>query len=369
MAWDSNDGKGPWGGKGDDNKFNWQKRKSTGPASFEEAVRRAQDQFKQKFPNGPSNYFAISSIAAVLFFLWISTGVYMPREGEEAAILRFGEYVRTTGPGLSWHIPFPFEQAITRRVSEVNQITSDTDSPIQVAVGTLRENSDQPLMLTGDENIVDVSYTVQWYINDLKSYLFETKDPDITVKIAAESVIREIIAQTPMTQILTTGRGTISDKAKELLQKLCDEYALGIQIKEVSLQRADPPAPVIESYRSVQRAKALKEQKINEATTYRNGVVPAAEGEAIRLIQKAEGYKEAKVAKANGEAGQFKLILKEYEKAPEITSSRLRIETIQKVLQGAPKVFFDSEKGMSNVLPHMSLPALVPQTPKKEGSE
>lgn len=367
MAWDSNDGRGPWGGRGNDNKSNWQK-KSSGPNSFEEAIRRAQEQFKGNMPTGMQNYFGIGGIAILALLAWIGSGFYIPQEGEQTAVLRFGKYVRTTGPGLSWHIPYPIEQAITRRVSEVNQISSDIDSPIKVAVGTLRENADQPLMLTGDENIVDVSYTVQWYIKDLSAFLFKAKDPEITVKIAAESVIREIVAQTPMTQILTTGRGAINDRALELLQKLCDEYALGIQIKEVSLQRADPPASVIDAYRNVQRAKAIKEQKINEATTYRNGIVPEAEGEAIRIIQKAEGYKEAKVAEATGEAGQFQAILKEYKKAPEITSIRLRLETIQKLLQNSPKVYFDSDKGMQSVLPHMSLPALLPKIDKKEGS-
>lgn len=367
MAWDSNNGKGPWGGR-DEGKTNWQKKASS-PNDFEDFIRKTQQQFKGKIPTGMQNYFGIMAIILLAFFAWISSGFYIPREGEQAAVLRFGKYVRTTGPGLSWHMPYPIEQAITRRVSQVNQINNDSDSPIQVAVGTLRETEDQPLMLTGDENIIDVSFTVQWFIKDLSAYLFKAKDPEITVKIAAESIIREIIAQTAMSEVLTKGRGAINDKALEKLQKLSDEYQLGIQIKEVSLQRVDPPSSVIDAYRNVQRAKATKEQKINEAISYRNGIVPTAEGDAIKIIQKAEGYKSAKIAKATGEAGQFESVLKEYKKAPEITTTRMRLETIQKILQGAPKVYFDSDKGMQSVLPHMSLPALMPKKEKKEGSE
>jgi modulator of FtsH protease HflK len=367
MAWDSNNGQGPWGGQGGGNK--WQKKPS-GPNNVEDFIRDVQNKFKGKMPTGLQNYFGIGAIALLAFLAWIASGFYIPQEGEQAAVLRFGKYVRTTGPGLSWHLPFPIEQQITRRVSEVNQIDSESGSPIQVAVGNLREAEDQPLMLTGDENIIDVRFTVQWFIKDLYQYLFKAKEPEVTVKIAAESIIREIIAQTAMSEVLTTGRGAINDKALEKLQKLCDEYQLGIQIKEVSLQRVDPPPSVIDAYRNVQRAKAIKEQKINEAETYRNGIVPTAEGDAMKIIQKAEGYKSAKIAKATGEAGQFEAVMKEYKLAPDTTATRMRIETIEKILQGAPKVFFDSNTGgVQSVLPHMALPALQPKVEKKEGAE
>jgi membrane protease subunit HflK len=367
MAWDSNDGKGPWGGR--DEGKNWQK-KSSGPSNIEDFIRKTQNQFKGRIPTGMQNYMGIGALALLAFVIWIGSGFYIPQEGEQSAVLRFGKYVRTTGPGLSWHMPYPIEQQITRRVSQVNQINSEQDSPIQVAVGNLRETADQPLMLTGDENIIDVAFTVQWFIKDLSQFLFKAKEPELTVKIAAESIIREIVAQTTMSEAITKGRGAINDKALEMLQKLCDDYQLGIQIKEVSLQRVEPPKSVVDAYRSVQRAKAVKEQKINEAETYRNGIVPIAEGEAIKIIQIAEGYKTAKIAKATGEAGQFVSVLQEYKKAPEVTSTRMRIETVQKLLQGAPKVYFDSDsKGIQNVLPHMALPALIPKKETKEGTE
>jgi len=375
MAWDSNDGKGPWGGKGSGN--NWQK-KSSGPNNVEDFIRKAQERLKGNMPTGLQNYFGVGAIALLAFIVWISSGFYIPQEGEQAAVLRFGKYVRTTGPGLSWHMPYPIEQAIVKRTSEVNQINSDSDNPIiQVAVGNLRESEDQPLMLTGDENIIDVAFTVQWFIKDLSQFLFKAKDPEMTVKIAAESIIREIVAQTTMSEALTKGRGAINDKAMEMLQKLCDDYQLGIQIKEVSLQRVEPPKSVVDAYRNVQRAKAIKQQKINEAETYVNSIIPIAKGEAIKIIQKAEGYKSAKIAKATGEAGQFESVMTEYKKAPGITTTRMRLETIQKLLQNAPKVYFDGTgKNMQNVLPHMALPALevkkiVPETQevKKEGTE
>lgn len=363
----NNDNQGPWGGRGGNG---WQ-GKSSGPNDFEDFIRKAQNQFKDKMPKGFQNIAGFGVIALIAVVVWVSSGFYIPKEGEQAVVLRFGEYVRTTGPGLSWRFPYPIEQEIIYSVSKVHLIDSKaSSSPIQVAVGSLRQAEDQPHMLSGDENIADVRFTVQWYIKDLSQYIFKAKDPEVTVKIASESIIREIVAQTPIANILTSGRGAINNKAQELLQKLVDDYQLGIQIKEVSLQDVDPPAPVREAFLKVQAAKAIKEQKINEAQAYRNSIVPTAEGDAIKIMQNAEAYKAAKIAQATGEAGRFVQVLNEYKKAPRTTASRLQIETIQKILKDAPKVYFDGSSGaLHNVLPHMALPALNTPTPAKEGDK
>lgn len=366
MAWDQKNNQGPWGDKSGGN--NWQ-HKSSGPTNFEDLIRKAQIHFRNKMPKGFQSFAGIGVIAAIAVVIWVTSGFYIPREGEQAVILRFGKYVRTTGPGLSWHFPYPIEDSIIQRVSEVHQIDSEASSPIKIDLGTLRKSEDQPLMLTGDENIADVRYTVQWFIKDLPEYLFRARDPETTVQMAAESVIREIIGQTPIAEALTTGRGNINQKAQENLQKLVDEYQLGIQIKEVSLQRVDPPGSVIDAFRNVQKAKAIKEQKINEAEAYRNSVVPTAQGDAIKIIQNAEAYKSAKVALATGEAGRFLSVLTEYRKAPQTTLTRLRLETKQKILSSSPKIFFDGgTEGIQNVLPHLALPAIQKPAPQpKEG--
>lgn len=366
MAWDSNDGQGPWGRRGGGN---WQ-NKSSGPNNVEDFIRKAQDKFKGHIPGGFSNYYGIGGIGLLVLVIWLSSGFYIPKEGEQAAVLRFGQYVRTTGPGLSWHLPYPIEKAIIVRTSEVRQISSDSESVVKVAVGNLREAAAQPLMLTGDENILDVRFTVQWSIKDLYQYLFKAKDPDVTVKIATESIIREIVAQTGIQEAMTTGRGKINDVALEKLQKVCDEYQLGILIKEVSLQDVNPPEPVIDAYRNVQRANATKQKLINEAEKYANEILPRAEGEATKIVQTAEGYKSQKIAQATGEAGQFESVMKEYKRAPDVTSTRMRLETQQRVLKGAPKVYFDSDaKGAQGTVPYMALPALQAKKEKKEGAE
>lgn len=365
MAWNENN-QGPWGNRGDDK---WQKKSSSQSNGFEKWIGKVQNKFGE---NVPKNYARLAGIGIIIaIVLWLGTGFYYPKVGENAVVLRFGKYVATTHEGLHWHLPYPIEEVVIKSVAQIHQVnnTDSESSPVKVAIGDLREAEDQPLMLTGDENIADVHFTVQWYISDLYKYLFKAKDPDLTVKIAAESIVREIIAQTPFADVLTKGRGTINLKAQEMLQKLCDEYQLGIHIKELSLQRVEPPAPVIDAFRNVQRAKAIKEEKIHKAEGYHNSVIPKAEGDAIEIIQAAEAYKAERIARATGESGRFKEVLAAYQKNPKTTETRLRLETVQKVLEKAPKVFFDSgtSAGLRNVIPHMALPALQPPTTSDKG--
>jgi membrane protease subunit HflK len=368
MQWNSEGGgnnKGPWGnGSGRGNQ----------PLNIEDLLRKLQDNLKQFIPKGSNNFTGIFTIFGILFSIWLTTGFYRVNEGEQAVVLRFGKWVGTTLPGLRYHLPYPIEEIIKKRVSIVNRIDSGVgDSAIQVAIQGLRGNADQPLMLTGDENIVDINFTVLWFIKDLGQFTFKARAPEETVKIAAESIVREIIAQTPFEEVLTSGRGEINERAQQKLQKLVNDYQLGIQIQEVRLQKVDPPASVIDAFRDVQRARTDQERLVNEAESYRNSIIPVAQGEAIKIVQAAEAYKAAKVAQSEGEAARFISTLNEYRLAPEVTRKRIYMETIQSVLKLSNKVYFDrGTKNTQGILPHMALPTLKTGTIKpqedKEGS-
>lgn len=365
----------PWNSQGGGNKQGpWKGGGRSKPPNLEEFLRKCQETIRKIMPKGFSNFTAIFSLLVFFAGIWLATGFYRVNEGEQAVVLRFGKWVGTALPGLRYHLPFPIEDVIKKRVSIVNRIDSGSgESAVQVAVQGLRGNEDQPLMLTGDENIVDINFTVLWFIKDLGQFIFKAKTPEETVKIAAESVVREIIAQTPFDKIITSGRGEINERAQEKLQKLVDDYRLGIQIQEVRLQNVDPPASVIDAFRDVQRARTDQDRLENEAESYKNSIVPVAEGEAVKITQAAEAYKAAKVAQSEGDAARFISTLTEYRFAPDVTRKRMYIETMQGVLKSSNKVYFDrGTKNTQGILPHMALPALRTEAGKpqenKEGS-
>ena len=360
MPWNSQGGgNGPWGSNGGP------KRYSSGggqPPDFDEIIRKSQDRFRQLLPKGWGGFSVFMVIFGVVIALWASTGFYRVSEdgGEQAVVLRFGKWIQTTGPGLHYHLPYPIESVIKRRVDEINRINSGTDplefSKVSFGGTVLRAVEAQPLMLTGDENIVHSEFTVLWFIKDLRQYLFKARSPDETVKIAAESIVREIIAQTPIADVLTKGRGDINEKAKEQLQALVDEYQLGIQIQELLLQKVDPPASVVESFRDVQRAVTDQERMVNEAQAYRNDLIPRAQGDGIKIVQQAKGRKAMTVARAEGESTRFLSVLKEYRLAPEVTRRRMYLETMQKVFAGTDKVIIDGQsKSAQGVVPYLPL--------------
>jgi membrane protease subunit HflK len=354
MPWNSEGGgnnQGPWGnGSGGKNQ----------QPNLEDFLRKFQENLKQLMPKGYSSFATILGIFGIISCIWLTTGFYRVNEGEQAVVLRFGKWVGTTLPGLRYHLPYPIEEIIKKSVSVVNRIDSGAgDSTVQIAVQGLRGSEDQPLMLTGDENIVDINFTVLWFIKDLGQFTFKARVPEETVKIAAESVVREIIAQTPFEEIITTGRGEINERAQQKLQKLSDDYQLGIQIQEVRLQKVEAPASVIDAFRDVQRARTDQERLVNEAESYKNSIVPVAEGEAVKITQAAEAYKAAKVAQSEGDAARFISTLTEYRMAPDVTRKRIYIETMQSVLKLSNKVYFDrGTKSTQGILPHMALPAL-----------
>ncbi|MBI2707456.1 MAG: FtsH protease activity modulator HflK [Proteobacteria bacterium] len=356
-----NDDDGPWGYGGDDKKDNpWirkPKRNEGDDPNLEAFFKKGQDKFKEFFPkNGKGNARVLWYVAGGAFFLWLLTGIYTVQQDEQAAVLRFGKWVRTTDPGLNYHFPAPIETAFVRNVTSINILTNSNANQDSAPNGLSGEGA---LMLTGDENIVDVQFAVNWRIKNLGDFLFNVKSPDATIRAAADSVVRAVIAQTPIAQVLSEGRSKINIQLRELLQKLVDDYKLGVEISQVELLKVTPPTDKVnDAYLDVQRAKADMERKKNEAEFYRNSIVPVARGQAKKIVQDAEGYKAKVTADIDGETARFQLVYDQYRTAPEVTRNRLYLDTMQTVLENTSKLIMDGDKNQG-VLPYLPLPELT----------
>jgi membrane protease subunit HflK len=356
-------GGGPWGGgnRGDGGAPGPRGR-GPQPPDFEELLRRGQDRFRRVLPQGGFSgrrWVAIAAIAVVA--LWLLSGFYTVAADEVGVVLRFGAYNRTTQPGLNYHLPGPIEKVLTPSVTRVNR----TEIGYRSAEGTAtrgaasRQLPEEALMLTGDENIVDINFAVFWVIKDAKAYLFNIRRPDETVKSAAESAMREVIGETPIAQALAEGRGKIETDTHSLLQAILDAYGAGIEVTQVQLQRVDPPGPVIDAFRDVQRALADREKLRNQAEAYRNDIVPKARGAAAAITQEAEAYRQEIIARSQGDANRFTSVYNAFKAAQDVTLQRLYLETMEEVLKNSNKVIIDkSAQGASGVLPYLPLPAL-----------
>lgn len=367
MSWNNNEG--PWGGNGDNQDKNpWEKRQKgnqNDPFSFiNDLFSKGQKKFNNGFTPGDKNPNFLWLIAGGILVLWLLTGIYTVQQDEQAAVLRFGKWTRTANPGLNYHLPLPFETALIRNVTAINVFTNTSASKSDSSL-----SGEGALMLTGDENIADVQYAVNWRIKNLEEFLFSARSPEQTCRAAAESIVREVIAQTPIAQALSDGRSDINNKLRTMLQKVLDDYKIGIEITQVELLKVTPPtADVIDAYLDVQRAKADMERKRNEAEFYRNSIVPVARGEAKKILQDAEGYKASVVADIDGETQRFELILDQYQLAPTITKDRLYIETMQNILEGATKVI-TSQSNASGIVPYLPLPELKKAAIQKEANQ
>ncbi|MFO1070353.1 MAG: FtsH protease activity modulator HflK [Geminicoccaceae bacterium] len=375
MPWNNQGGGGPWGGGGG-GQGPWGNRPGGGPQppDLEELLRRSQEKVKSLFPGGgtgtggggagPVSRKAIVIVGLVAVAVWLFAGrvAYTVQPDEQGVVLRFGELNRVETPGLRFKLPAPIETVLTPQVTLVNRVEVGFRSAGATAPGQrttpVREVDNEALMLTGDENIVDINFVVLWRIGDAAQYLFNIRDPENTVKAAAESVVREIVGQRPILEVTTEGRRSIEQQAREQLQGLMTEYGAGILIDEVQLQKADPPAEVIDAFRDVQRAQADRERAQNEAESYQNDIIPRARGDAERLMQEAEAYKQEAIARAQGEAQRFASVLAAYSKAEDVTARRLYLETMEDVLTGMDKVIIDNQASGSGVLPYLPLPAL-----------
>jgi len=359
MPW-SNQGGGPWGSGPKGPWGSGPQSSGPNPPDLEEILRRSQDKLRSVLPGGSLGGKGIVIIGLIAVLLWGFSGIYQVAPDELGIVLRFGKYVRDAQPGLNIKFPYPIETVLTPKVLNINRI----DIGMRVEDGLRRGTSwrdvpEESLMLTGDENIVDVDFTVLWRIkpNGAADYLFNIQSPEGTVKAVAESAMREVIGRSEIQPILTGARQNVETAVQDLMQRVLDSYQSGVQITQVQMQKVDPPQQVIDSFRDVQAARADAERAQNEAQTYANRVVPEARGRAAQILQAADAYREQTVAEATGQASRFLQVYEQYKKAPDITRQRLYLETMERVLGGADKVILDAQTnaGGSGVVPVLPL--------------
>ncbi|WP_200341934.1 FtsH protease activity modulator HflK, partial [Rhodovibrio sodomensis] len=317
------------------------------PPDFDDLVRKAQDRLKKILPGGSGTGGGlggrgIALIAAVLIGIWFLSGFYRVQTDQQGVVLRFGEWVNTTQPGLNWHLPYPIETVLTPSVERINQINVGFREVGGPAGSNQRDVKSESLMLTGDQNIIDINFTVQWKISDAGRYLFNIRDPEGTVKIAAESAMREVIGRTDIQPALTEARAEIENRTKELLQEILTNYESGILITGLKLQNVQPPEPVIDAFNDVQRALQDRDRLRNEAQAYRNDLIPKARGQAQKMILEAEAYRERIINEAQGEAQRFEQVLAAYKQNPAVTKKRMYLETMQNVYARTDKVLMDA---------------------------
>ena len=368
MSWTPKDGgdQSPWGGGGGNKKKTSNGKGSYNDNDYDDFLKNIQEKLKSYFPNG-GNFTNITLLLTIVAFIYVVSGFYRIGTDEQGVVTRFGEYVRTSEPGLHYHLPFPIESVLKPKVTRVNRIEvgfRTSQSQFSQSAQT-RQVPEEALMLTGDENIVDLNFTVFWIINDAKDFLFNVRNPQMTIKSVGESVMREKIGQTPINPILSEGKSIVEEEAKNKLQTVLDYYNSGVLVTQVQLQKADPPELVIESYRDVQRAKTDEQRLKNEAESYRNDIIPRARGEAEQMIQKAEGYKKEVVAKSEGEAERFISVYNAYKSSKDVTRQRIYLETLEKTLGKINKVIIEKDAGGS-IVPYLPLPEIKKRTLKSE---
>src|ERR1700730_18432809 len=355
MKWNDQD-RGPWRAGGG---------KSPTPPDLEEFLRRSQDRLRSALPGGNLGGKGIALIALVAVVVWGFSGFFRVDPDELGVVLRFGKYVRDAQPGLNFHLPYPIESARTPKVTRVNRVDIGMRAVEEPRRGPANLNvPEESLMLTGDENIVDVDFSVFWLIkpNGAGDYLFNIQQPAGTVKAVAETAMREVVGHSEIQPILTGARQTVEVAVQDLMQKTLDHYGAGVQVTQVQLQKVDPPAQVLDSFRDVQAARSDAERAQNEARTYANRVVPESRGRAAQVTQAAEAYREQTVAEAAGQSARFLKIYDEFKKAPEVTRERMYLETMERVFGGTDKIIIDS--GTQNgVVPYLPLNELTRRPP------
>jgi len=351
----------------------WGKKNDGGPPDLEEALRKLNTKiealfgkFSGKTPNNGGNGggagkspkgFAggVGLLVIIVALIWMSSGFYIVDASQRGVVLRFGKYVEATQAGPRWHLPYPIETVEVVSLSQVR--TVEVGYRENVKNKMLKES----LMLTDDENIIDIQFAVQYFLKDPADYLFNNRTPDENVRQAAETSIREVVGKSKMDFVLYEGREQVAAATTKLIQDILDRYKSGIVVSKVTMQNAQPPEQVQAAFDDAVKAGQDRERQKNEGQAYANDVVPKAKGAAARLMQEADGYKQRVVANAEGDASRFKQILVEYEKAPQVTRERMYIDMMQQVLSSSSKVLVDQKSGNSSLL-YLPLDKLIQST-------
>ena len=328
------------------------------PPEFDKVFRQGKEQFNRMVPDGFGGQRGFLIIMLAVLIIWLLSGVYRINTQQQGVVLRFGEWVSTTAPGLHYHLPYPIETVLKPEVTRDNRInvgfrTSGSDG------ATRRDVASESQMITGDENIVDIDFVVFWRIGDAGRYLFNLVNPIETTKIAAEAVMRQIVGGQDIQFALTDGRQQIQIEAKAGLQELLDEYEAGIVVREVQLLSVDPPADVIDAFNEVQRARQDRDRLKNEAEAYRNDIVPRARGDAARIIAEAEAYAAEVVSRAQGDTARFSQVYEAYRQNRNVTKERIYIETIEEILGNVDKIIIDQGDSAGGVIPYLPLHELT----------
>ncbi len=358
MAWNEpgkSGGKNPWG-QGS--------KPGQGGPDLDQIVQNIQRKLRGLFGGaqggpgggaGSANSFGLGLIVVVALCVWFAAGFYIVNQGERGVVLRFGKMQEMTEAGLRWHLPFPIEKVEKVNVEKVSTIEIGYRSN---RGGGKSKVPKEALMLTGDENIIDIEFAVQYKIKDAAEYLFNVRDQETTITQATESAVREVVGKSTLDFALTEGRDQVARSARELLQQVLDKYKAGVQIVTVETQKAQPPDEVKTAFDDAVKAREDEQRLKNEAEAYANDVIPRARGGAARLMQEAEGYKASVISHADGDARRFSQVATEYVKAPSVTRERMYIETMEQVLSSTTKVFIDQKAG--NNMIYLPLDKLMP---------
>ncbi|HSC81492.1 MAG TPA: FtsH protease activity modulator HflK [Chitinolyticbacter sp.] len=342
----------------------WGGRRNDGPPDLDEIVRKFTRKFGGLFGArpGPGNggSSGLVAVLGVLLVLWGASGFYVVDERENAVILRFGKFVNTVpNPGLHWHLPWPIESREIVNMTEIRSLVVGTTATTGAA------SNDEAIMLSGDQNLLEVQLEVQYTLNSAKDYKFnnlnENEDGrDLVVKPAAETAIREVVGKSNVDYVLNEGRGQIAEETKKLMQDLLDRYGAGVSISRVNISDVQPPQQVQDSFADAVKARQDRQRLINEGTAYANDVIPKAEGAAARLMEEAKGYKQRVVAQAEGDTSRFKAVAAEYAKAPQVTRDRMYLDTMQQMFENTTKILVDQKAG-GNLL-YLPLDKLIQQS-------
>jgi membrane protease subunit HflK len=350
--------------------WDWEKLQKGRPGGKPPSFNDFQEQF-DKFKN--FKFPGWKFIVPIIVLLWIASGFYIVEPDEVGVVKRFGEFNRITTAGPNYHIPYPVESAVTPKVTQIQRIEFGFRSGVRGRAenfqqGVSREVPEEALMLTGDENIVSVQFTVQYLIKDAQDYLFNVAAPEATIVHAAEASMREVIGRAKIDDALTTGKQDIQTETRDLMQTILDSYGTGISIVAVQMQNVHPPEQVVEAFKDVASAREDKSRFINEAEAYERDILPKARGEASRIVNAAQAYMETKIRRSQGDASRFLAVLAEYDKAKDITRRRLYLETVESILEN-PDVekLIMSDDALKKSVPYLPLDKLPkPAAPSQE---